>query len=110
MPEATQCVIPDRGYSDLTLASPAIAVLTDHRIEKAIISTQERTIERAMCQMAEANVSMMLTSNESDEITGLITSADISGEKAIQYTSQNDKKHSEIKVKHLMTHLRTFPH
>ncbi len=109
MSEATQCVVPDRGYSDLTLDSPAIAVLTDHRIEKAIISSQERTIERARRQMAEANVSMLLTSNEGEEITGLITSADISGEKAIQYISQNDKKHSDIKVKHLMTHLKDIP-
>lgn len=107
--DSAKCVVPDRGYKELSLEDPAIAVMTDHRIEKAPTTPSDRALDRAMKQMAEENCSMLLISDENDEIEGLITSADISGEKPIQYSKESGKKREDIRVRHLMTRIQDIP-
>jgi len=104
-----QSIAPDRGYKDLTMEDSAIAVMTDHRIEKAPTCLLDKSLDRAMKQMAEENCNMLLVIEEGGEILGLITSADISGEKPITYTQRSGKKRSELKVKHLMTKIQDIP-
>ena len=107
--DTPKCVVPDRGYKELSLEDPAIAVMTDHRIEKAPTCPADRALDRAMKQMAEENCNMLLINDEQDQVLGLITSADISGEKPIQYTKETGKKRSEIRVRHLMTKIQDIP-
>lgn len=104
-----KCIVPDRGYKELSLEDPAIAVMTDHRIERAPTCSADRALDRAMKQMAEENCNMLLITNEDGDITGLVTSADITGEKPIQYTKESGKKRDEIRVRHLMTHIQDIP-
>ena len=103
------CVLPDRGHKDLSLDDPAIAVMTDHRIEKAPLINADRSLDRAMRQMAEDNCNMLIINNGEDGIAGLITSADITGEKPIQYSKDEGKKRSELMVRHLMTKIEDIP-
>lgn len=103
------CVLPDRGHKDLSLDDPAIAVMTDHRIEKAPLINADRSLDRAMRQMAEDNCSMLIINNGEDGIAGLVTSADITGEKPIQYSKEAGKKRSELMVRHLMTKIEDIP-
>lgn len=109
LPENTKCVNPDRGYKELSLDEPAIAVMTDHRLEKANMCLANKSIDRAMKQMAENNTNMLLVTNEDQVVIGLITSADISGEKPIQYVQETGKTRDQLCVRHLMTPIKSLP-
>lgn len=107
--ENTQCVTPDRGHKQITLEDPALAVMTDHRIEKVHTCPLDRSLDRARKQMAEDHTSMLLITNDNDEVQGIITASDIAGEKAINYMREKGKTRDELKVKHLMTHREHLP-
>lgn len=107
--ENTQCVTPDRGHKQLTLEDPAISVMTDHRIEKVHTCPLDRSLDRARKQMAEEHTSMLLVTNDMDEVQGIITANDIAGEKAINYMREQGKARDELKVKHLMTSRENLP-
>jgi len=104
-----QPIAPDRGYKELDLEDSAISVMTDHRLEKAPICTTQASLESASKQMAKEKTSMLLVENKDGQIVGLISSADISGEKPIQFINKTKKKRSEIKVGHLMSDIENMP-
>ena len=103
------CVLPDRGHKDLSLDDPAIAVMTDHRIEGAHLINADRSLDRAKRQMAESHSSMLLINDGDEGIAGIVTSADISGEKSIKFSRDSGKKREDIKVRHLMTKVEDIP-
>lgn len=103
------CVLPDRGHKELSLDDPAIAVMTDHRIEQAPLISTNRSLDRAMRQMAEQNCNMLMIDDGEGTIAGLVTSADITGEKPIQHSKLSGKKRSDLTVKHLMTKVEDIP-
>lgn len=103
------CITPDRGHKDLTLEDPAIAVMTDHRIEKAPSCSASTSITRIMRRMAEENSSMLFVENENQVITGLITSPDITGEKPIQLQQNHQKQRDELIAMDLMTPIESIP-
>jgi hypothetical protein len=103
------CVMPDRGHKNLTLDDPAIAVMTDHRLESAPLINADRSLDRALRQMAEMKCNMLIINDGDEGVAGLVTSADISGEKPIEYSKQTGKKHDEIKVRHLMSKVEDIP-
>ncbi|GAA6133444.1 hypothetical protein NBRC116188_02330 [Oceaniserpentilla sp. 4NH20-0058] len=102
-------IMPDRGYKDLTLDDSAISVMTDHRLEKAPICNTKTPLDTATKLMAQEKTNMLLVSNAHDQIVGLISSADISGEKPIKYIKETKKKRDDIKVGHLMTPIEVMP-
>jgi len=102
-------IMPDRGYKDLTLDDSAISVMTDHRLEKAPMCSTKTSLDNATKLMAKEKSSMLFVKNEEDQIVGLIASADISGEKPIQFIKETKKKRDEIKVGHLMTPVEIMP-
>jgi len=104
-----QSISPDRGHKELTLDDPAIAVLTDHRLEKVSMCRPEAHIDQAMVRMGRDNTSMLLVSSDQENIEGLITSADISGERSIQYIQSAGKKRDQVKVKHVMRRIEDLP-
>lgn len=103
------CVLPDRGHKDLSLDDPAIAVMTDHRLQQAQLINAERSLDRAKRQMAESHSNMLLINDGEDGIAGIVTSADITGEKAILYAKNSGKKREDIHVRHLMTRVEDIP-
>lgn len=102
-------IMPDRGYKELTLDDSAISVMTDHRLEKAPMCTTKSSLEDASKQMANEKTSMLFVKSTDGQIVGLIASADISGEKPIQFINKTKKKRDEIKVGHLMTAVESMP-
>ncbi len=109
LPERVACVEPDRGHKELDLDDPALSVMTDHRIEKAHRCLGDKSINRAMRQMAKENTNMLLVTDADGTVEGLITATDLSGEKPVQYTQQSGKKRDDIKVRHLMTPVNSIP-
>lgn len=109
LPNSPRCVSPDRGYKELSLDEPAIAVMTDHRLEQAHMCLGDKSIDRAMKQMAENNTNLLLVTNDDQVVIGLITSADISGEKPIQYVQETHKTRDQVRVRHLMTGIKDIP-
>lgn len=104
-----QSIMPDRGYKELTLDDSAISVMNDHRLEKAPICNTKTSLENATKKMANEKTSMLFVDNSEGQIVGLISSADISGEKPIQYINETKKKRDEIKVGHLMNNIEVMP-
>ncbi|MGR6873965.1 CBS domain-containing protein [Pseudomonas sp. HK3] len=102
-------IVPDRGYKELNLEDSAISVMNDHRLEKAPICNTTTSLESATKQMANEKTSMLLVDNKEGQIVGLISSADISGEKPIQFINKTKKKRSEVKVGHLMSDVENMP-
>ena len=50
-----------------------------------------------------------LLADHDEHILGLVTSADISGKKPIQYSQESGKKQDQIYVRHLMTPIASIP-
>lgn len=109
LPDSPTCVSPDRGFKELGLEDPAIAVMTDHRLEHAHMCLGDKSVDRAMKQMAEQNTNMLLVTDTDQAVIGLITSADISGEKPIQYVQETHKTRDQLRVRHLMTCIADIP-
>jgi predicted transcriptional regulator len=104
-----QTIVPDRGYKELNLDDSAISVMNDHRIEKAPTSNLKTSLDAASKKMANEKSSLLLVENNDGQIVGLISSADISGEKPIQFINDTKKKRDEIKIGHLMTSINDMP-
>lgn len=103
------CILPDRGHKDLELNDPAISVMIDHRLEKAPLIDLNYPLDKAIWKMAEDNCSMLIIEDEDHGVAGLITAADLTSEKPIQYVKDTSKKRKELKVKHLMTPIKDIP-
>ena len=107
--EKPQSISPDRSNKALSLDDSAIAVLNDHRLEQAPSCQLEWSLEQAMSQMNKTQGNLLLVTDTDKNILGLISSADISGEKPIQYVKESGKKRCDLKVKHLMTSIDAIP-
>ncbi|MAA70227.1 MAG: hypothetical protein CL679_00695 [Bermanella sp.] len=104
-----QSITPDRGFKELTLDDSAISVMSDHRLEKAPICSTKTSLDAASKKMADEKTGLLLVENNEGQIVGLISSADIAGEKPIQYINDTKKSRDEIKIGHLMTCVSELP-
>lgn len=107
--QSPKCVTPDRGFKELTLDDPAIAVMTDHRLEQANTCLIDTSIDRALKRMTYEKNNILLATDTDDHILGLISSSDISGEKPVKYIQETGKTHDQIMVRHLMTYIEDIP-
>lgn len=83
--------------------SPAIMTMTDLRQIAALTVEPNVSIEWALTRMREGGVRLLLVTNHEDEVVGLITSTDIQGEKPLQMLRELHIRHSEIRVRDIMT-------
>lgn len=87
----------------LDLESPAAAVMTDLlRTSPATIRPQA-PIGAATAFMIKRGVRLLLVVDEGEEVLGVITAADILGEKAMQVAIERRMKRDELSVEDLMT-------
>ena len=63
----------------------------------------------AMTKLKQSGSNLLLVHNDQQQIIGLISSADISGEKPTKFVKDTGKKRDELKVKHLMTSIENIP-
>lgn len=104
-----QSVGVDRSNKALSLDDNAISVLSDYRLEQAPHCHNDLSLDTAMRKMQKVGTNILLVCNDAQQIIGLISSADISGEKPIQYVKDTGKKRDQIKIKHLMTNIEDIP-
>ncbi|MEH6649868.1 MAG: CBS domain-containing protein [Motiliproteus sp.] len=82
---------------------PAISVMTDLKIVKAITVSPQLAIDDALQRMISAEVRMLLVVDNHTMLVGVITSRDVMGEKPVVYASQERLSRDQILVANIMT-------
>lgn len=82
--------------------SPAPCVMTDLRQVSAATIGPEATLAQATQTMISRGVRLLLVTNRDDEVLGLITARDTSGEKPIQLVQERGGKFSDLLVADMM--------
>ncbi len=98
---ATTTVRPERPRF-ISLDAPATAVMTDFAQVWAVTIGAHVIIDDALERMKVAGVRMLLVTDESERIIGLITAKDIQGERPVQIVREGDLKRDEITVSDVM--------
>jgi CBS domain-containing protein len=94
---------PTPAPRPVTLADPAVAVMTDFAHEHPITVTESRRIEDALEDMIRFGVRALLVMR-GEQVSGLITSYDIQGERPLKFLlSSTYRRHDEVQVSHVMT-------
>jgi len=82
--------------------SPAMCVMTDFKQVSVATISPDATLAAANQTMISRGVRLLLAVNRDDEVVGLITSRDTSGEKPIQMVQERGGKFSDLLVSDLM--------
>jgi predicted transcriptional regulator len=99
---------PGTGFSEpstFTLVradSPAMCVMTDFKQVSVATITPEATLAQANQTMISRGVRLLLVIDRNDEVLGLITSRDTSGEKPIQMVQERGGRFTDLLVNDLM--------
>ena len=94
---------PQDIRSKVSVSDPARLVMTDFRKIKAITTQLGTSIADCNAQMMANNVRLLLVTDNLRNIHGIITAADILGEKPIQFMQRTGISRDEIEVKDIMT-------
>lgn len=89
--------------SSITLDDPAVEVMTDFTLVTAISVNPCASLENARERMITSKIQLLFVTNQFHEVVGLITSNDLSGEKAMQHLSETGGKMAEVMVRDIMT-------
>jgi signal-transduction protein with cAMP-binding, CBS, and nucleotidyltransferase domain len=87
----------------VTLASPALAVMTDLTRVKAATTHPQTTLRQAEQAMIYQGVRMLFVVTEMPFIEGLITATDLGGDKQMQVVHQRNLHYDELCVADVMT-------
>lgn len=82
--------------------SPAMCVMTDFKQVSVATIAPEATLAQANQTMISRGVRLLLVVDRNDEVLGLITSRDTSGEKPIQLVQKTGTKFNDLLVSDLM--------
>jgi CBS-domain-containing membrane protein len=82
--------------------SPATCVMTDFKQVSVATIAPEATLAQANQTMISRGVRLLLVIDRNDEVLGLITARDTSGEKPIQMVQKHGGKFTDLLVKDLM--------
>ncbi|MEW6292121.1 MAG: CBS domain-containing protein [Pseudomonadota bacterium] len=82
--------------------SPAMCVMTDFKQVSVATIAPEATLAQANQTMISRGVRLLLVIDRNDEVLGLITSRDTSGEKPIQMVQERGGKFTDLLVSDLM--------
>lgn len=101
---------PGSGYAQPTqstlervqLDSPATDVMTDLTRVTAVIVLPGDTIDEAHHRMIQRGVRLLLVVDADRKMLGVITAADVAGEKPVQIAVQQGLRRDEVLVRHCM--------
>ena len=82
---------------------PASYVMTDFKVVTAYTIFPLETIEAARDKMIHRGVRMLMVVDDMNQILGLITATDLSGEKPLQVVQTQGVPYSDVMVKDIMT-------
>ncbi|MCK5918308.1 MAG: hypothetical protein KAG34_07770 [Cocleimonas sp.] len=104
VPAGVNLVSPERDPSKrISEDSPALSVMTDLRIISPFKILGSASLEAVNEKMIACGVRLLFVSNVQGQLTGLITSNDILGEKPMLFSTQNGCSRTDIEAKDLMT-------
>jgi Mg2+/Co2+ transporter CorC len=87
----------------VTLEDPALDVMTDFRVVRAITVPAGVSMEYAAQRMRANRIHLLLVTDENNAILGLITSTDIEGERPLIQINNRQTRREEITVADVMT-------
>lgn len=90
-------------YKPVQADSPAIEVMTDLQQVSAATTTADAPLSQATQIMVSRGVRLLLVTNGTGEILGLITARDTMGERPIKMIQEHGGKHGDLKVRDCMT-------
>ena len=86
----------------VTLESPALDVMTDLRRIHAIVIEPDATIKLANSYMIRRGVRALLVLTKDQTLEGVLSAADILGEKPMRFVQEQGVKHDDILVSNVM--------
>jgi len=87
----------------VALDSAAVDTMTDFYRVAAVTIDPGAAIDVANRKMVENSIRLLLVVEHPDAVLGIITASDILGEKPMQIVQERGVKHSEIRVRDIMT-------
>ena len=103
------CIRPGPDKNPVTEDSPAITVMTDFTSVTPVTVEPFTSLDTALDRMKTMGVRLLLITDEHDDIQGMITSYDLTGEKPVKYTEDTGIKHRDITVLMIMTPISDTP-
>lgn len=97
-----------RSTAALTLDSPALDVMTDLTVMRAATTHPSIKLRQAEQMMIYKGVRMLFVVSEMPSIEGLITAADLHGDKAMRVVSERAGHYDELCVGDVMTALSSL--
>lgn len=95
--------VPER--EPVTPDSPALAVMTDLTKVRAVCVSPQATLIEAETRMIHQGVRMLFVIGEPPCVDGIVTAADVHGEKSMRLVQQRHLKHGELIVGDVMAPL-----
>jgi CBS domain-containing protein len=102
-PEHVRLSRPTTNDQPVTLSAPAMTVLTDFAHTLPVVASPDETIAVAEARMIRRGVRSVLVLDDQDRMVGILTAADLLGEKPLQFSQTHGVKPAEIRVADLMT-------
>lgn len=100
-PEGTGYAEPST-FTLVRADSPAMCVMTDFKSVSVATIAQDATLAQANQTMISRGVRLLLVVNRDNDVLGLITSRDTSGEKPIKMVQERGGKFSDLSISDLM--------
>jgi CBS-domain-containing membrane protein len=98
----THCQPPATLFT-LTKNDPAIMAMTDFRTIRAVTTRPETSITACNNHMIMNNVRLLLITDNNREVQGVLTAADILGEKPLSHIQRTGGRRDEILARDIMT-------
>jgi CBS-domain-containing membrane protein len=89
--------------NQVTLDAPALHVMTDFKAVTAVIVLSGDAMDEAHRRMIQRGVRLLLVVDQNRTVAGVITAADVLGEKPMRVVSQRGIHRGELLVRDVMT-------
>jgi CBS domain-containing protein len=101
----TPCYTPSGWVPLAYIDDPAISVMTDFKEVVPVTIEPHFRVDAALAKMKVAGVRLLLVPDVEDNITGIITAADILGDRPLRRARELEMSHHELHVDMIMTPL-----
>lgn len=90
----------------VTLDDPAVNVMTDLRSVSVLNVRAKTTLDKANAKMIRYGVRMLLVTDDSDQVCGVLTATDVLGDRPVRFLQQMGGTHADILVRDVMSVIR----
>lgn len=92
-------------HGAVTMASPALDVMTDLTMVRAATVAPDATLAQAELSMIHQGVRLLFVVSSMPSVDGIITASDLHGERPMRQVNQRGLKYEELTVNDVMTPL-----